>query len=170
MGGESLHRLAAVPLPLAREAYDGRGRVLENSHSAVPEGAGDGRGRVLEKPPLLKGGGAGEACGGGIHPPTQLSVSTLGDSPHDLGGVGRRIPPPPGGGPPPFGKGGWRRTGPRATNKGAFAVPEGAGEGRGRVLEKPPLLKGGEAGEACRGGIRPPTQLNVSTWGIRPMA
>ena len=55
-------------------------------------------------------------------------------------------------------------------NKGAFAVPEGAGEGRGRVLEKPPLLKGGGAGEACGGGIRPPTQLNVSTWGIRPMA
>ena len=55
-------------------------------------------------------------------------------------------------------------------DKGAFAVPEGAGEGRGRVLEKPPLLKGGGAGEACGGGIHPPTQLNVSTWGIRPTA
>ena len=34
------------------------------------------------------------------------------------------------GGPPPFGKGGWRRTGLRAMNKGAFAVPKGSGAGR----------------------------------------
>ena len=68
-----------------------------------------------------------------------------------LGGVLRlsrswgRIPPPPAAVPHPLAR--------------------GAGDGRGRVLGKPPLLKGGRAGEACEGGIRPPAQLSVSTWG-----
>ena len=66
-----------------------------------------------------------------------------------LSGLGRRRGQNPStgcAGPPPFGKGGWRRTGLRAMNKGAFAVPAGAGEGRGRVLGEPPLRKGGGAG------------------------
>ncbi len=76
LGARILPPPAAVPLPLAREAGDGRGRVLENGPSAVPEGAYDGRGCGIGKPPLRKGGGP--RSGGGIRPPAQPGVSTWG--------------------------------------------------------------------------------------------
>ncbi len=80
LGAESLHRLSAVPLPLAREA-------------------GEGRGRGVDKPPLGRRRGpcykTGPRCA-----------------------------------PAPLAKGGWRRTGLRAMNKGALAVPKGSGAGR----------------------------------------
>ena len=67
---------APVPLPLAREA-------------------GDRRGFVLEKPPLPKGGGAGRrpAEGGFILSPSS-AFSPGRFVPRGRGGVGSRIPPP----------------------------------------------------------------------------
>ncbi len=154
LGAESLHRLSAVPLPLAREA-------------------GEGRGRGVDKPPLGRRRGpcykTGPRCA-----------------------------------PAPLAKGGWRRTGLRAMNKGALAVPKGSGagrrpaeggfippprflcgirsgawaelgaeslhrlsavplplareafDGRGCGLRQPPLPKGGGASGAGGGGILPP--------------
>ena len=65
-----------------------------------------------------------------------------GRNPSAQGGVGGRIPPPPVGGPPPFGKGGWRRTGPRL-RKRPLRRPGGGWRRTGARLRKAPLAKGG---------------------------